>query len=119
MTISRASDIRFETFEGNQLALPFELRRSGIKGTWNVSGATQIKLEVTDLDGTDMAPILADSGHPDADWSNGIVVVVIDGTNVTGAIGTYPFSLTVTIGGQIITAGIGKIEVLDRPGYTP
>ncbi len=119
MTISRTSDVRFETYEGNQIALSFEMRRTGIKGTWDVSGASQIKLEVTGLDGVDMAPIAADSGHPDADWAAGIVVVVIDGTNVTAEIGVYPFSLTVTIGGQIITAGVGRIEVLDRPGYTP
>lgn len=108
---------RFQTYEGNQLALPFELRREGIMGTWDVSTASQIALEVTRPDGTNMAPILAQSAHPDASWSTGIVVVVISGSDVTAAIGTYPYSLTVSIAGQIITAGTGLIEVLDRPGF--
>jgi len=109
----------FQTYEGNLVALPFELRREGIKGPWNVSGASQIALEVTRPDGTNMSPILAQSGHPDANWALGIVVVAISGSNVTAAIGTYPYSLTVTIAGQIITAGTGSIEVQDRPGFAP
>jgi len=109
----------FTTYEGNQIALPFELRREGIRGVWDVSGATQIALEVTRPDGTNMTPILAQEAHPDASWTTGIVVVVIDGANVTAAIGSYPYSLTVTISGQIITAGVGRIEVRDRPGFAP
>lgn len=108
----------FATYEGNTVALPFELRREGIKGPWVVTGAT-IALEVTRPDGTNMTPIAAQSGHPDANWAIGIVVVVISGSDVTAAIGSYPYSLTVTIAGQIITAGTGLIEVQDRPGFTP
>ena len=109
----------FRTYEGNTVALTFELRREGIKGPWDVSGASGIALEVTRPDGTNMSPIAVQELHPDADWTNGIVVVVIEGANVTGSIGTYPYSLTVTIAGQIITAGTGLIEVLDRPGFAP
>ena len=111
------SNHRFETYEGNAVALSFGLRREGIKGGWNVAGATQIALEVTRPDGTSMAPILAQSGHPDANWTEGIVVVVITGSNVTATIGTYRYSLTVTISGQILTATTGTIEVQDRPGF--
>lgn len=110
---------RFETYEGNAVALPFELRREGVRGAWDVSGATNIRLEVSRQDGTDMSPINAQSSHPDANWASGIVVVVIDGTNVTASIGTYRYSLTVTISGQVITATTGVLEVLDRPGFTP
>lgn len=109
----------FQTYEGNQVALAFSLRREGIRGAWDVSTATTIALEVTNPAGTDLAPILAVEAHPDADWGTGLVVVVIDGTNVTAAIGTYRYALTVTIAGQIITAGTGQIEVLDRPGFAP
>lgn len=107
----------FMTYEGNQLALPFELRREGIAGPWNVGSATQITLEVTRPNGTNMTPIVAQSSHPDANWALGVVVVVISGSDVTAAIGTYPYSLTVSIAGQIITAGTGLIEVRDRPGF--
>lgn len=109
----------FKTYEGNHVALAFSLRREGVRGPWNVSSATTIALEVTGPTGTNLAPILAQSAHPDANWATGLVVVVINGTNVTAAIGTYQYALTVTIAGQIITAGSGQIEVLDRPGFAP
>jgi hypothetical protein len=109
----------FRTYEGNMVALPFELRREGVRGAWDVSTASQIALEVTTPAGVNMAPIPAQSAHPDANWAAGIVVVVISGSNVTAAIGTYPYSLTVSIAGQVITAGTGLIEVLDRPGFAP
>lgn len=109
----------FRTYEGNQVALAFSLRREGIRGVWDVSTASTIRLEVTNPAGADLAPISALSAHPDANWAQGLVVVVIDGANVTAAIGTYRYALTVTIAGQIITAGTGQIEVLDRPGFAP
>lgn len=110
---------RFQTYEGNTIALPFELHREGVKGVWDVSGATQIALEVTSPSDADMTPILADENHADADWAAGLVVVVITGSNVTALLGTYRYSLTVTISGQVITVATGLIEVLDRPGFTP
>lgn len=110
---------RIVTFEGNRVALPFELRREGVRGPWDVSGATQIRLETTSPDGTNMAPIIAQSSHPDANWALGVVVVVISGTDVTAALGDYPYALTVDIGGQIITTHVGLIEVKDRPGFVP
>ena len=114
-----ATTHRFETYEGNSVALPFELRREGVKGVWDVSGATQIALEVTSPAGTDLSPVLADSNHADANWAEGLVVVVISSANVTNVIGSYAYSLTVTISGQILTVATGVIEVKDRPGYTP
>lgn len=108
---------RFVTYEGNRRALTFQLRQREIKGGWDVSGATQIRLEVQRPDNTILTPIIVDDAHPDADWSTGLVVAVIDVTNVTAAIGSYSFSLTVDIAGEIITAAQGTIEVRDRAGY--
>lgn len=110
------ADADWTTYEGNRRALPFELRQSGQKGPWDVSGATQIRLEWENPDGTNGTPIIADSGHPQADWANGVVIVVIDNTNITAAIGTYDYTLTVDIGGEIISNQPGTIEVLNRPG---
>lgn len=107
---------RFETFTSNVRALVFLLYRKGIKSLWNVSGATQIRLEVTTPAGVDLSPILCSPTHPDADWTNGKVVAVIDTGNVTGALGTYLFALTVDIAGERVTAEDGVIEVLPKPG---
>lgn len=104
------------TYEGNRRALPFELRQAGQKGPWDVSGATQIRLEWEQPDGTNGVAIVADSGHTAADWANGIVIAVIESTNITAAIGTYDYTLTVDIGGEVISVAVGTIEVLNRPG---
>lgn len=108
---------QFETFEGNTRVLTFKLRRYLDKHPWNVSAAGQIQLECTSPAGVNIAPILADSGDPGADWTNGIVVVPIDVGNVTGMIGTWAACLTIFIGGEQVTADSGSIEVYDRPGY--
>ena len=104
------------TYEGNRRSLAFDLRRAGRRGPWDVSGATQIRLEWTAIDGTNGTPIVAVSSHPDANWAEGRVVVVIDSTNITASIGTYPYTLTVDIAGEVISIDPGTIEVLDRPG---
>lgn len=115
--MTTTTSVRFEVYEGNARDLPFQLRRKGIKGVWDVSTATSIVLEVTDPDGVDMTPIaLADGGK--ANWALGVVIAPISVSDVTARIGTYAFAVTVTIAGEIITGGDGTIEVLDRPGFT-
>lgn len=109
--------IRFETYEGNTRNLPFQLRRRGVKGVFDVSTANSIVLEATDPDGADITPIpLADGGL--ANWALGLVIAPITPADVTGAIGTWTFSVTVVIAGETITSATGEIEVQDRPGFT-
>tara|TARA_R100001086_G_scaffold113502_3_gene57953 strand:- start:983 stop:1321 length:339 start_codon:yes stop_codon:yes gene_type:complete len=105
------------TYEGNTRQLAFQLRRVGVRGGWDVSSATEIRLEVSRPDGTSMTPIVASSGHAAASWPNGLVALEISASNVTATIGTYRYALTLDIGGETITAAVGSIEVRDRPGY--
>ena len=104
-------------FEGNVVAIPFRLRRKTIQGFFDVSAATEIKLEADDPDGVAISPIIADNAHPKADFANGLVIIVVDANNITGQIGTWNYSLTATIDGNVITLGAGLMEVLDRPGF--
>jgi hypothetical protein len=109
---------RFETYLGNVRSLPFRLRRAGERADWDVSTATSIVLEVEDTDENNLTPIAADPLNPAADWEAGQVVVVVDATNVTAAVGTYKAILTVFIGGEIISTNPVTIEVQPRPGFS-
>jgi len=112
-----ADAFKFETFEGNTRVLTFRLRRYQDKSPWDVSGATQIYLECTDPNETDIPPIAALPGAPGADWVNGVVVVTIGPGDVTNVIGTWKAGLTLWIAGEEVTAESGVIEVYDRPGF--
>ena len=112
--------IKIHTHLDNIRELTFNMKRYGQNAPWDVSGASQILLEAErNSTGTHLTPIVADSGAPGADWANGIVKITIDSTNVTGAVDTYTFGVTVFIGGQEVTTDEGTIEVAARPGYPP
>jgi hypothetical protein len=105
------------TFEGNARNIVFRLRKKGQRDFFDVSTATKIQMELDDPEGDELAPIEADSGHSDADWSQGRVVVEITPGNLTANVGTYAYALTVFIGAEIVTAAAGHVEVAERPGY--
>ncbi len=102
-----------ETFEGNKHTIAFELRQKGTATAWNVSTATSISLE-WEKDGVVQSAIAcADGGE--AAWVTGIVTATIDATDVTEDVGTYPYAITVVIGGETLTVVSGLIEVKERP----
>lgn len=103
--------------EGNAISIPFTLRTFGVLGNQDVSGADNIVLEVTAPDGTNMGPLPCDPDLVGADWANGQVIAVIDGTNVTATRGTYEAGLTVSMDGSLQTRETLTIEVEDRPGW--
>lgn len=111
------SAARFVLYEGDTRNLPFQLRRRGIKGGWDVSTALSIVLGVTDPDGLNLTPIGLLDGFAGATWVTGFVVAPVSIVNVTGKIGTWGFAVTVAIGTETITSSPGVIEVLDRPGF--
>ena len=111
--------LRIVTYLGNELYYPINVKRFGVKGPADVSGASQIQIEWEDEDGTHQPLITVGSGLPGADWANGIVMLPILATNFTAALGTYTFSLTIQIDSQIITTDTGIVEVRERPGHPP
>ncbi len=114
------SAIRFETFEGNKRNLLFRLRKRGFAGFFNLSPATEVRLEterLTTTAKTVLAPIICPPNHPKADFGKGLVVAIITGSDVTAQIASYLFSLTADIDLETITMATGRIEVRDRPGF--
>lgn len=110
-------DLRIITFEGNVKAIPFRLRVKGTKTYWNVAAATRIVLEWERFAGQERLQLECDRLHANADWAAGKVVAVISPADLTEKAGSYPFSLTVYLGTEEITAVTGHVEVAERPGY--
>jgi hypothetical protein len=108
---------RIPLVEGNTIRWPFQLKRSGQNAPPNVSLATQILIEWEDSIGTAQTPVTLSSGEIGANWSLALLVAVFSPSNVTAAIGDYPFSLTVFIGGEEVTYERGTLEVSRRYGY--
>jgi len=110
-------ELRLVVYEGNVKALPFRLRVKGTKNFWNVAAATQILLEYEESAGSPKLQVPCDINHAQADWANGKVVAQVSPADVTAKVGSYPFSLTVFLGTEEITAVSGHIEVKERPGF--
>ena len=114
------SHIRFDVFEGNRRRLLFRLRKSGRDTFFDLSTATEVRLETERVEidkRTVLAAIIANPSQPEADFANGRVVAFIDPADVTAIIGSYAFSLTADIDDETITLATGLIEVRDRPGF--
>lgn len=109
--------IRIKTYLGNDLYYPVNVKRFGIRGSADVSGAAQIQIEWENEDHEHQPLITVADTLPGADWANGDVALPILSSNFTAAMGTYTFSLTIQIDGQVITTDIGTVEVRERPGY--
>lgn len=104
-------------FVGNLRTLIFHLKIKGTATAWNVSAATAIRLEWQPMNGSPETPLQASASHASAVWASGIVAIDLSESDVLAAAGTYEYSLTVTLGGETITAVTGIVEVQDRPGY--
>lgn len=104
-------------YEGNTRNVLFELRKKGQRDFFDVSTASKIQFEVDNVDGVEQAPILADIAHPDADWANGRVIIVVSPSDVTATVGTRHYALTLFLGTEEITLVVGHIEVAERPGF--
>jgi len=122
-------EFRLEIPEGNRVTIVFKLKRKNTGDLIDVSSADSIQLEWeydSNYGQADVqAPVDADNGHPEADWANGIVAVVISQDDVLERARTVGAALTVTfpavgaVDGDIRTYAQGIIEVTDRPGYAP
>ena len=103
-----------ELYEGDVQSVAFQLQLQGQLGYWNVAAAT-IAVPVEDEEGNLVTTITCSSVAPGANWASGLVVV--DTAAVTAEVpGTYHFTIQVTIGGQVITAGDGYFKVQLSPG---
>ena len=107
----------FTVYEGNTRNVRFELRKKGERAFFDVSAATKIQMEIDDPAGVEIAPIEADILHPDADWANGRVIVVVSPADLTASVGTRHYALTVFLGTEEITVITGHAEVAERPGF--
>lgn len=92
----------------------WEFRRFLDKSPINVAGASQILLELRNPNGVNVPPLPASPLTPGADWTKGIVVVLVDAA-VTAFIGTWSASIAVYLAGETVVR-TGTIEVQDRPG---
>lgn len=92
----------------------WEFRRFLDKSPINVSGASQILLELRRPSGLNISPLPASPTTPGADWANGVVVILVDQV-VTAFVGTWGASISVYLAGETVVR-TGTIEVLDRPG---
>lgn len=114
------SAIRFDTFVGNKRNLVFRLRKRGFATFFNLSPATEVRLEVERLTITGitlLSPIICLPNAPGADFTNGRVVAIITGADVTALPASHLFSLTADIDLETITMATGRIEVRARPGF--
>jgi hypothetical protein len=107
----------FRIGEGNVRFIRIRLRRYGQAQPPSVADAAWIQFEWEDENGVTRVPIQADKLHPDADWAQGIVIVVLSRTDVLQNPGNKPYAITMSLGGQEITLVEGVVEVFDRAGY--
>ena len=104
-------------FEGNAVRHTFNLKQFGQNAPVDVSAATAINFEWELADGTDQTPLVVSISEPGANWTLGVVVVLIQ-SPLTDNPGDFPFSLTVVNNGETITYDCGTVNVLDRRGFT-
>jgi len=111
--------IQITAGEGDTRKLKFRLRELSTRTKWDVSSATAATLSLRAALGEALTPIALNLSDPDNDLVNGLICVSVTPSNLTDALGSYMFALVIEIGGEVITAVMGDIEVVDRPGYTP
>jgi len=86
---------------GDTFLARFRLRKRGQRDYWNGVGATAIVLEWW-LDGVAGTPIVANSGHVQADWGAGYVPIQVDPTNVTAMAGSVTAVVRIEIDGESV-----------------
>lgn len=118
MPVSVIADpkFQFEVAEGATIPIIFRLRNRRT-GQWlDVSGASSMQLE-WEVDRVIKTPVIASPTHPDADWANGVVAVVVSPADLTAVPVTILATLTAIYGGPQVPLTTGLIEIIDRPGY--
>jgi len=105
--------------QGAAKVIPFRFYRKGSRTPLAIPSGSLVQLE-TSLRGVAQAPVVADEGHPDADWAHGLVPIQIDATNLTAVPGSYAavVSATVLSVRQVCPESDSiLIEVERRPSY--
>lgn len=101
---------------GNSRYIPFRLRRMSIQGYWNVTQFSDIEVEYRRIgDPAPLTPVSCSPLSPGAVWSAGLVPALVSPLDVTARVGTYEYTVTLYASGLELTAGAGRLEVLDRP----
>lgn len=101
--------------QGSQVRVKFQLNVRGV-GTWNVAGASDIRLTLSDASGTVLTPVVADDADPTAAWATGLVPVLIPQA-VFATARTLSYALVVSIGDEIVIPIRGKLYIEQTPGY--
>jgi len=117
MSYSDLHPVRLQA--GAAKLLPFRFYAVGSRTPLPVNTATSIVLEY-EKNGVAYPPVPASRTHPDANWTDGLVPILIDGTNVTHEPGSYSCRVVATIGSEKLIlpeAGPFLIEVGHRTVY--
>jgi hypothetical protein len=101
--------------QGSQVRVKFQLNVRGV-GTWNVAGASDIRMTLSDESGAPLAAVEADDADPAAAWATGLVPVLIPST-VLATVRTLSYALVVSIGDEIVIPIRGKLYVEQTAGY--
>lgn len=105
-----------QLYIGNSRYLSFRLRHAGQVGVWNVSSYSTIEVEFRRVgDDVPMTPVACNELAPGADWSTGLVKALVTPMDITARVGTYEYAVTLYQTPLELTAGAGRLEVLDRP----
>jgi len=105
---------RLRISKRNTRSFMFRLRDKGENAYWDISAATEARIEWENIEGVVQTPVLADLNHPQADLANGKLIVTITGADIAANVGSFPYNLSIFIGGAEVTVVSGHIEVTDR-----
>jgi hypothetical protein len=112
-----ASGLRYEVYTLDAKILPIRLMQKGLGTAWDITAATAIDFYAKRTDAAaGIVPINWVAEGAGETWAEGRIRPAIGASDVTATVGTWEFSIVVTIGGETITAVEGIIEVTERPG---